>query len=77
MKDKKLLELIDELVFGNGSEALYNYILKNDIDKHDLKLCALALANYKMFDYIDCRQFTDIIENLDNEEFMDNETNFY
>lgn len=79
MKDKKLLDLLDNyLLFNEGEEKeeLKQYINNNDISKEDYKKLSLVLIQKNLFDYIDCNNFKKVINNIDNIDFMNDEDNY-
>ena len=78
MKDKKLLELLDNYFSFNEKEEIKDYILANfdKISKNDLKKAILSLLNKNIFFYADIRTYQDIINNIDNKNWLNNESNY-
>ena len=78
MRDKKLLELLDNYFSFNEKEDVKNYILNNynKISKNDLKKVILSLLNRSIFECCNCNKYQDVISNIDNLDYMDNEDNY-
>ena len=78
MRDKKLLELLDNYFSLNEKEDIKNYILNNynKINKNDLKKVILSLLNRSTFEWCNCNKYKDVISNIDNLDYMDNEDNY-
>ena len=77
MKDKILLDLIEDFLLEFDDGELFDYILKNKIKEEDMKKLALCLA--KGFDFwnsINCNRFKVVIQNIDDISFIDNEDNY-
>lgn len=82
MKDKELLRLISEYVeFTNDIQlknTIYEYIIKNydNISKEDLKKASLVFLKYDMFDFVNCNKYEQVINNIDNTTWLDDEDNY-
>lgn len=76
MKDIKLLELLENYFLMNECEELVNYIKRVEIDESDYKKIILCLAKKDLFNYADCNCYKKLIENIDNEDFMNDESNY-
>ena len=77
MKDKELLKLLENYIIKLDSGELNEYIWNNDICQEDLRRTALVLSKGDFWDYIDTNKAIDIIENIDNIDFLDDENNLY
>ena len=77
MKDKKLLGLLENYIIKIDSGELNEYIRKNTICSDDLKRVALVLSKGTFWDYADVNKAVSIINNIDNIDFMDDESNLY
>lgn len=77
MKDKELLKLLENYIVKLDSGELNEYILNNDICQEDLRRTSLVLSKGDFWDYIDVNKAIDIIENIDNIDFLDDENNLY
>ena len=77
MKDKKLLGLLENYIIKIDSGELNEYIRKNTICSEDLKRVALVLSKGTFWDYVDVNKAVSIINNIDNIDFMDDESNLY
>lgn len=78
MKDKKLLELLDNYFLLDEKEEIKDYILANfnKISKNDLKKAILSLLNRNIFLWCNCNRYKDVISNIDNIDYMNNEDNY-
>lgn len=77
MKDKKLLGLLENYIIKIDSGELNEYIRKNTICSDDLKRVALVLSKGTFWDCVDVNKAVSIINNVDNIDFMDDESNLY
>lgn len=77
MKDKTLLNLLENYLLDETKD-LENYIIKNSdkISKNDYKKLTLVLLKKRFFDYVNCNHYINVIENIDNEEFINDENNY-
>ncbi len=78
MRDKKLLELLDNYFLLNEKEDIKKYILNNynKISKNDLKKVILSLINRSIFEWCNCNKYQDVISNIDNADYMNDEDNY-
>lgn len=78
MKNKKLLDLLDNYFSFDEKNNLQEYILTNfdKISQNDLKKTILSLLNKNIFFYADIRKYQDIINNIDNKTWLNNESNY-
>ena len=77
MQDKKLLELLENFVIKLDNGELNEYIWNNYICQGDLRRTALVLSKGDFWDCIDTTKTIDIIENIDNFDFLNDENNLY
>lgn len=77
MKDKELLKLLENYIVKLDGGELNEYIWNNDICQEDLRRTALVLSKGDFWDYIDTNKAIDIIENIDNIDFLNDENNLY
>ena len=78
MKDKKLLELLENYFSFNEKEEIKDYIFTNfdKINKNDLKKIILSLLDKNIFFNADIGKFQEIIKNIDNKNWLDDESNY-
>lgn len=76
MEDKALLGVIEDYLLFNDKEELENYIKNNAITGQDYKKLTLVLLKNEMFDYINCNQFKNVINHIDDDDFMNDEDNY-
>ena len=78
MKDKKLLELLENYFSFNEKEEIKDYIFSNfeKISKNDLKNIILSLLDKNIFFYADIKHYQEIIKNIDNKNWLDDESNY-
>ena len=77
MSDKKLLDLVENFLVGLDDGELFDYLKSVDLKVNDVYKIALCFAKGKMWEYVDCNKIRDIIENIDNDDFMNDEYNLY
>ena len=75
MNDKKLLGYLNDY-FLMGDCYIEDYVKNNDISQHDYKLLTLSLLNINLFKSINCNIYEKVINNIDNEDFMNDEENY-
>ena len=77
MKDKELLKLLENYIIKLDSGELNGYIWNNDICLEDLRRVALVLSKADFWDYVDVNNAVDIINNIDNIDFLNDENNLF
>lgn len=77
MKDKELLKLLENYIIKLDSGELNRYIWNNDICLEDLRRVALVLSKGDFWDYVDVNNAVDIINNIDNIDFLNDENNLF
>ena len=81
MKNEKLKDLlIDALLCDAERGKLTEYIKKNykEISDSDFKKVVLSLLNQNnLFDYIPCCNYSVVIDNIDDDEFLNDEDNYF
>lgn len=77
MNNKKLMELLEEHFISNKKNEFVDFIKNTELTINDYKKLALVLIQAKLFDYIPIYNYAKVIENIDNEEFMNNEENYF
>ncbi len=77
MKDNELLKLLENYIIKLDSGELNEYIWNNDICLEDLRIVALVLSKGNFWDYVDVNKAVYIINNIDNIDFLNDESNLY
>ena len=77
---EKIYDLLEDYISCESCEnrkKLKEYIKNNKLTEKEYRTIILTILNIKnLFDYIPCYNYRIVMENIENEEFLDNEDNY-
>lgn len=77
MKNKQLLELLKNYLLKiENKDTIFQYIKTHNISNNDMNKLEKVLSMGNFWEYVNLNNIEKIIDNIDNENFMNNENNF-
>lgn len=77
MKNKQLLELLKNYLLKiENKDTIFQYIKTHNISNNDMNKLEKVLSMGSFWEYVNLNNIEKIIDNIDNENFMNNENNF-
>lgn len=77
MEDKQLLELLKNYLLKiENKDTIFQYIKTHNISNNDMNKLEKVLSMGSFWEYVNLNNIEKIIDNIDNENFMNNENNF-
>ena len=77
MENKQLLELLKNYLLKiENKDTIFQYIKTHNISNNDMNKLEKVLSMGSFWEYINLNNIEKIIDNIDNENFMNNENNF-
>lgn len=77
MENKQLLELLKNYLLKiENKDTIFQYIKTHNISNNDMNKLEKVLSMGNFWEYVNLNNIEKIIDNIDNENFMNNENNF-
>lgn len=77
MENKQLLELLKNYLLKiENKDTIFQYIKTHNISNNDMNKLEKVLSMGSFWEYVNLNNIEKIIDNIDNENFMNNENNF-
>lgn len=77
MEDKQLLKILKNYLLKiDNKDSIFQYIKRHNVSNNDLNKLEKVLSMGNFWEYVNSNNIEKIIENIDNENFMNDENNY-